>query len=477
MDILDLEGWVVLSKRLDGAEYELEAEYTVQPDACQKCGVIGRLYRHGTKEVNYRDSPIRGHAVRLVAKVRRYKCRECGETFLQPLGGIHQDMRMTERCAGFIEQQCLRDTFVRIAENVGCDEKTIRNLAGGYIEGLNEGYRPKLPAWLGIDETQIDGKMRLVLTDIGARKPVEMLADRDKGTLATWLNHYRDRSHVKGVAIDMWRPYRDVAASLLPGVPVVIDKFHVVRTASYCMERVRIRLQKAKKAGERRDWLRSKALLNMRYAKLTVKQRFNVDMWLDNEPELAKAHRLKEGFYDLYELPKAKALAAFDGFSATVPPELKADFKTLLTSMKNWRTEILAYFDNPISNAYTEALNGVAKAINRAGRGYSFEVLRARLLFSKRAPTTGVLAEPVEEGWVIERIVISNYRRDAAMLRARGKGRCESCSGVFDPSIMQVHNTVPLASGEHWKLMLVCPNCHVRFHTDEAAGHVRDSTQ
>lgn len=359
--------------------------FCIEPDTCRNCGVIGRLYRHGTCKTTFRDSPIRGSSVRLLAHVRRYKCRDCSKTFRQPLTGISDRRHMTERCVDLIKRECLVDTFVRVSTYIGCDEKTVRALAGERIDKFDAQYQPKLPAWLGIDETQIDGKMRLVLTDIGARKPVDMLASRDKGTLATWLNHYRDRSHVRGVAIDMWRPYRDVANSLLPGVPVVIDKFHVVRTASYCMERVRIRLQKTKKSGERRDWLRSKALLNMRYAKLTVKQRFNVDMWLDNEPELAKAHRLKEAFYDLYELPKANALVAYDGFAATVPPELAADFKVLLTAMKNWRTEILAYFDTPISNAYTEALNGVAKAINRQGRGYSFEVLRARLLAPKHA--------------------------------------------------------------------------------------------
>ena len=46
-DILDLDGWTVIDKRRVGAEYEIEAEYTVQPDACLKCGVIGNLYRHG----------------------------------------------------------------------------------------------------------------------------------------------------------------------------------------------------------------------------------------------------------------------------------------------------------------------------------------------------------------------------------------------------------------------------------------------
>ena len=55
-DILDLPGWTVLGKRLDGAEYELEAEYTVQPAACQKCGVLDRLYKHGTKATTFRTS-------------------------------------------------------------------------------------------------------------------------------------------------------------------------------------------------------------------------------------------------------------------------------------------------------------------------------------------------------------------------------------------------------------------------------------
>ncbi|MBU6260607.1 MAG: ISL3 family transposase [Burkholderiales bacterium] len=456
-DILDLPGWSVLGKTTEDGTDVLDAEYTVQPTACQKCGVIGHLYRHGTKPVTYLDIPIRGRPARLRAKVQRYRCRECSETFLQPLGGIQPERRMTERCARYIESLCLRDTFMRIGEDVGCDDKTVRNLAGEYISRLEASYRPSLPAWLGIDETQIDGKMRLVLTDIDARKPVEMLADRDKGTLTTWLNHYRDRSHVRGVAIDMWRPYRDVARQMLPGVPVVIDKFHVVRTASYCMERVRIRLQKLRKAGERREWLRSKATLNMRMAKLGVKARFNLDMWLANEPELAAAHGLKEAFYDIYDLPKAEAVAAYDAFAARVPANLKADFKVLLTAMKNWRTEILAYFDNPISNAYTEALNGVAKTINRQGRGYSFEVLRARLLFGKKV-------RPEEQPWRLA----TAFKAPDLPLRLLVKeqdGRCQSCGVELGRTKETLPHVAVLVRGHERKRTLVCGGCFEGFHT------------
>jgi hypothetical protein len=45
-DILDLTGWNTIDRRIIDGEYEIEAEYTIQPDACTKCGVIGNLYRH-----------------------------------------------------------------------------------------------------------------------------------------------------------------------------------------------------------------------------------------------------------------------------------------------------------------------------------------------------------------------------------------------------------------------------------------------
>jgi transposase len=465
-DILDLEGWTVLGRTQEDGVDVLEAAYGPQPTACPKCGTLDQLYRHGTKETTYTDIPIRGAPAKLRAKVQRYRCRSCGETFLQPLGGILDGRRMTQRCATYIQANCLRDTFVRLAGDVGCDDKTVRTLALEYIAAMEANHRPTMPDWLGLDETQIDGKMRCVVTDVGERRVIDMLPDRDKLTVAGWLHRFKDRSWVKGIAIDMWRPYRDVAHQMFPGRPVVIDKFHVVRTASYCMERVRIRLQKKRKAGERRQWLQSKATLNMRYAKLGEKARFNLDMWLANEPELAAAYRLKEAFYDIYDMPKAQAVAAFDAFPATVPPMLAHDFKVLLTAMKNWRREILAYFDHPITNAYTEALNGVAKTINRQGRGYTFEVLRARLLYGKGT------AEP----WRLAAAFPATEQAVKA-LRQVQDNRCQSCGCELGRAVNDRPHVASLARGQTRRQVLVCGACFTHFHTEALSQRKPPSTQ
>lgn len=55
---------------------------------------------------------------------------------------------------------------------------------------------------------------------------------------------------------------------------------------------------------------------------------------------------------------------------------------------------MLTYFktDIPITNAFTESINRLAKDKNRDGRGYSFEAMHARMLYynkhKKRSPQT-----------------------------------------------------------------------------------------
>lgn len=155
-DILQLPGWTVSGTYDHADERIIEAKYTVPAKACQKCGVVGGLYRHGTKELGFRDTPMFGKHVLIKATVQRYRCRECGETFIQELGGIDPDRRMTSRCVEFIQEQCMRDSFTLLADHIGCVEGTIRNIAGERVELFKSGFKPYLPEWMGMDETKLE---------------------------------------------------------------------------------------------------------------------------------------------------------------------------------------------------------------------------------------------------------------------------------------------------------------------------------
>nr|WP_262477368.1 ISL3 family transposase [Acinetobacter nosocomialis] len=381
-DILALSNWNVSS--VDHSDVLIiKAKYLVQPKFCLKCGSTS-FYKHGPKPITYRDAPVRGVPVVIHAVLTRYRCRDCGGTFIQPVTGIEPDTRMTKRCVEYIQNYCLRDTFTNIAHHLGCDDKTVRTVANDYVARLNKAYKPDLSGWIGIDETMIDGKQRFVVVNVEQRRYIDMFDTRDKSAVSNWLQQNRN-APIEGFVMDMWKPYKDAIRAVFPNVPIVVDKFHVVRMANQAMEGVRVRLSKDRVKAIGRDWMRRKSLLRMRYNDLDEQGQYNVDMWLDNEPDIRIAHNLKELFYLIYEMPtKEDAAALLDEWLDTVPPEMKKtqkDFKPLVTAVKNWRQEILAYLDKQLTNGYTEAMNGVAKVINRQGRGYSFEMLRAKLLF------------------------------------------------------------------------------------------------
>ncbi len=64
-----------------------------------------------------------------------------------------------------------------------------------------------------------------------------------------------------------------------------------------------------------------------------------------------------------------------------------------MRAWQNWHPYILSYFEDPITNAYTESLNDLIRVMNRLGRGYSFEALRAKILFTEGLHKTA-LARP-----------------------------------------------------------------------------------
>lgn len=440
-DILDLPNWAVLSVE-QGDELIIDAEYKIQPDCCLKCGSES-FYKHGPKPVVYRDIPVRAKPTVINAVLKRYRCKHCGCTFIQQTEGIHPEMRMTERCYDYIKEQSLDDTFTRIAKNIGCDDKTVRSIAQAYASYLNDFYEPNVSGWIGLDETTLDGKLRFVITDIVNRRPVDMLPDRESRTVSDWLWKHR-HDDIQGFAIDMWRPYKKVVNTIFPNAVVVVDKFHVVRMANQAMEGVRVRLSKDRVKAIGRDWMRRKSLLRMRYKNLDEHGKYNVDMWLENEPDIAIAHNLKELFYLIYEMPtRQEAEDLLDEWLSIVPEEFKKsqkDFKPLVTIFREWRNEIMNFFDYPVTNGYTEALNGVAKVINRGGRGYTFEMIRAKFLFRKMPSEKhfnyekiSLITNVVElEQPKIEVILRPNTSLIRKHLILKFEYRCQSCLGIFN---------------------------------------------
>lgn len=96
---------------------------------------------------------------------------------------------------------------------------------------------------------------------------------------------------------------------------------------------------------------------------------------------------------------RADAERAWLTWQANVSPELRSNFKALITAMTNWHNEILDYFESSMTSAYTESSNNLTRTANRTGRGYSFDVIRARMLYNNVAlkQGLGVIQKPASD--------------------------------------------------------------------------------
>jgi len=102
------------------------------------------------------------------------------------------------------------------------------------------------------------------------------------------------------------------------------------------------------------------------------------------------AFDLKEEFSLIYESQdRASAEKAFINWKQSIPSAFDCGYGDVVKMVERHHQNIFNYFDCPITNGYTEAVNGVMKAANRLGRGYSYEVIRAKMLYSKLASQAG----------------------------------------------------------------------------------------
>lgn len=395
-NFLNMPNWEVSSVKQNAHDYRVNATYSVVPDRCPHCPVnlfAGKVYRHGTMEQEVMDLPSHGKRVGIALTRVRLRCQDCNKTFLQPIPDIDEGGRMTCRLVRYIEQQSLTKTFVSVADEVGVTEGTIRNVFREHVAHLDSSTVFATPERLGIDEVFLIGKARAVFTNLTERTMVGVLPDRLKRSV---IRHLRTLSEptVKLVAIDMCRAYRDAVGEVMPNAVVVVDKFHVLRLASVCLEDVRKSFRGGLEQKERRKLMHDRFVLLRRNRDLTDDQRATLATWRTTFPKLGRAYDIKEAFYDVWDAPnRFKAAEQFRTWEYGIEGDQIAAFQPLLTAWRNWEQEILAYFEHRETNAVTEALNGIARRIERDGRGYSFDVMRAKMLFGtktqKRPPYDG----------------------------------------------------------------------------------------
>lgn len=364
---------------------------SAEAPVCPECGKP--LYRHGHRKIAFADTPQQRQPVRLEIDRPRYRCEACRRTVTLELPFLDEKRRVTRRLLDAVRERCLGMTFRGLAEQTGLAVNTIKNIAQDLIEDLGRTVRFETPVIMGIDELNLAGGYRCIITNLATNSVFDMLELRTKAHMTPFFRDLPDREKVEWVFTDMWRPFKQSFGPFLPNARLVIDKFHLVRMASDALEDARKKYQAALDRNARINVKKSIRWLTLkRPANLDADEREALQTVREAIPALAQAYDFKEAFYAIYdEATRSAATRAFEAWENSLPPSAPPKFHALARTVHNHYDDIFAYWDAPtrITNAYTESLNGLVKVANRMGRGYSYEIIRAKTLYAKQARRIG----------------------------------------------------------------------------------------
>ena len=389
--LLDMEHMIVTNVEHTATSITLSVEMERRACTCPHCGTrTDRIHDYRAQRV--RDCPIQGKAVTWHYRKRRYRCPCCGKRFYESNYLLPKWHHMTNRLALLAMNRLkVRISRKELANMMGVSPSTVAR----WLSLLEFGKPDRLPTVLSIDEFKGNteyGKFQCILTAPKEKRVVDILPTFAESEIRQYLSSFHNRNSVRYFVTDMKKEYVSLAKSLFPNATIVIDRFHVVRYATWALENVRKRVQKKLLPEQRRYFKRSRKLLLCRMSRLSSESMEAVNRMLAFDRDLREAYLLKEKFYDFMASKDSKEakvrLRAFRtfAFAAEIP-----EFDACITMLRNWEPYILNAFDCPYSNGFTEGCNNAIKVIKRVAFGYrSFHNFRTRILASLNAKEPSV---------------------------------------------------------------------------------------
>ncbi len=335
---LDLPEFEILSQCI-GADESIEVQVRARKEsqACPRCGEESAKV-HDTRKRVKRDVTLRGYQVYLIIHKRRFRCATCRKPFTEKDSACGRYKRTTERFRDLIAKQACQRPIAHVAQEV----------------------------------------------QVGPRFVHDCLSDgRKKEEVVKLLERLSDPDAVKVVSMDMSASFRPAVQAALPKAQIVVDHFHVIQHVMKAFRKVLSSWAHKKEGivllhGKQHLFLRAKEDLTEE----DTRERAKIGARL---PALEKAWQLKEALRTWYATATvADAAQHLDAWIKQVQQEGPDALQKALSPFKNWRQEILAFFQFlPIlvSNGFVEGKNNRTKTMMRQAYGYRNRYnLRMRIL-------------------------------------------------------------------------------------------------
>jgi len=338
-EALGIPELAVTAIRVEGQQVRIEAEVLLRRSCCPTWGMIAaEIHQRIPREP--RHLPLFGKAGVLAYQEFQFRCRPCGQTWIGPLAFVDPYEGYTKAYQEYLFERVKASTITAVAQEEGLPEKTLEHIYRRVAERRLQRREVPPVRVLGLDEISVKKgrqKYGAVLCDVEQGRVIELLADREKATVVAFLQRQprKWRQAIEVVTMDMWEGFYQAVREVLKGVPIVADKFHVVKQLNDRINETRRAIQRDA-AEEGRGGVKGCWWLLLKPAgKLTPDEQKKLNL----------------------------ALLAF------------------VQTLRNWWEEVVAYFRHRVTNAVAEGLNTKIKLVLRRAFGFrNHESFRIRVL-------------------------------------------------------------------------------------------------
>lgn len=398
---LELEGFdVARAELIDGV---LEIEVTsLRNRACHHCGSLD-VIGHGRTTRRIRDRAC-GYPTVLRWSQRRFKCRDCNRTCRERHPELAGSRSITVRFRYRLFERAVQRPFTDVAAEERVSAYRVLEAFEWHAteELLATDYEP--PRVVAIDESAFRRHLRFhtVLSDPERGVVFDLVEGRDKASAREAFSRMEPqvRAQVETVVMDPYWHYRLAAEQMFPTARIVADKFHVLRAIALATQKVR-KQEGRRKVPRRADgrlaarshhkrfepnifqirWIFAK-----RASRLSERERERLRAVFDMKPKIEVAWLMKEAFAAIYDAPdRVEGERRLEVWVSNLEAADLPDLVTVWKQLDRWREQILAYFDDGMTNAFAEGITNKIKVMKRVSYGFrDSERYRQKVLLSFR---------------------------------------------------------------------------------------------
>jgi transposase len=383
--LINLQGVVFENIDIQQDEVRILVESPCKLEVCPHCLHLTTTIVDVQPKV-YKDLDIFDRSCFIEIDLRRFECTNCRKTFTQNLSFTDSHRRYTKRFEEAVYKHHRESTGSGTGRKFGISDKTATDIYHRAAKIKQESATYETTLEIGIDEISMlkgHGDFVLVITDITNKRVLDVLPDKKKETLETYIRGWEDgfKAGIESVSIDMWGGYRSVAESLLPNAVVVTDRFHVMQKLNDALDTCR--KQEMKKNENKDVWKHSKYALLKNQEDLLDSQRETLERVLRESPVLKDCYELKEEFRSMFNECDDRVVAK-QKMRDWIFDVLRRDsegFYGFIKTLLRWGENILNYFLNRMSSGFVEGVNNKIKVIKRMAFGFcNFENFRVKII-------------------------------------------------------------------------------------------------